>query len=664
MFINLGNMRITMTGKLVIAGSAMDLKPDTVIALTVQVNDLASVDDRQSNFSNTFKIPPTQRNIEALGFGTIMNSKSTVPYRKQFAQYYQNGVQVVKNGFVEIKEVGEDIELTLYDGNISFFDLISGLKLKDIKGLTDVLWTLDNAIASRSATSDYFWGIIDWFESLDVTTRSFDVSIAHPCYYLKDVMAAIFAPTGYTLKGDFIQSALYPKIVIPLITNKQDAKYLTAKATVSTDQPSDTLGSYVMFQSVLDDPVVTFTSGADALWEAIGPEWRFFESYGSGKYSFRFQIRWGTAGDDGYIEIHATGTPIVLRHDDIAASSTGMLEFELRDVTLTHPAVVGIFFKSNGTDPVSILEGTWMECFAADVDTEYGRIFPIAVNLPDFDQKTFIKALMQQYCIVPITNSFKKEVTFVQLKELIANKAVARDWTAKMHMGSKAKATFNPGNYGQTSYLRYTADDTVKDEYGDGGFKISNDTLELSATIITLPYAATEMNVKMGGVVIPEIKEGAKPRILIIEPAGLSDGDIVWTDGTDNETPGGHEPLCYFALKDKPYNLKFSDNLLIDHYSDLIAMLQSYKKIRCLMKLTAIDIETAFKNSDNEDDLIPIYLKQFGAHFYLNKISQWIDSSTLCEVELVRLPVAGLPLYLLTDNGIIIETDGGDGILV
>lgn len=652
-----------MTGRLVINGIDMDLKPDTVIAITLQVNDIASVDDRQSNFSNTFKLPATQHNIEALGFSTNMAAQSTVPYTKMVAQYYQNGVQVIKNGFAILEQSGDDIEVTLYDGNVSFFDLIAGLKLSDLEGLTDVIWTLDNAVASRTATSDYIWAVIDWFESMDDTTREYDVSIAHPCYFLKDVMAAIFEPTGYTLKGLFVEGvSAYSKLIVPLITNKQDPRYFKSKATVSTDQPSDLAGSYVMFQNILSDPIAT--AGAGSLWEAIGPEWRFFDSYGSGKYSFRFMINWGTAGDTGYIEIHATGTPIVLRRDDIAASSTGTIEFELRDVELTHPAVVGIFFKSNGTDPVSILEGTWMECFTAAVETDYEMLFPIAVNLPAFDQKTFIKALMQKYCIVPITNSFRKEVTFVQLSELILNKAQARDWTSKVHMGQRAKIGFVEGNYGQVNYLRYAEDETVREEYGDGGFRIANETLPLSKTVIALPYAATEMNVKMGGVVVPEIKDGAKPRILILEPAELTDGDLDWTDGTDTDTPGGDEPLAYFALKDKPYNLKFSDDLITEHYTDLVSMLQSFKKVTVLMRLTAIDIEKAFKDDDNDDALIPIYLRQFGAYFYLNKISQWVSDSTLCEVELVRLGIAGAPQYLLTDSGIIIETDGGDGILV
>lgn len=646
-----------MTGKLAINGSAVDLKPGTVVAITMQVNDIASVDDRQSTFTNTFAVPATQANISLLEYANLMQAQSTVPYRKLTAQYFQNGVQVVKNGFAILNEVGEDFDITLYDGNISFFDLISGLKLSDIDSLTDVMWSLEEAVDSRGNTSGYIWALIDWFESLDSNDREYDVSVAHPCFFLKDVMAAIFEPTGYTLLGDFIESDLYEKLIVPLISSKQAQKYLQSKGVATTDQASDVLGSYLLFQDIVSDPVSDFTSGAETLWQAVGPEWQFYEGYGTGKYSFRFYLNYTTLSDTGYIEIHATGTPIVLRRDDLTASTTGTLEFELRDVSLTHPFVIGVFFKSDGSDPVSITEGSWMECFAADVDTEYGRIFPIAVNLPDFDQKTFIKALMQQFCIIPITNSFKKEVTFVQFSEIVNNKAQAVDWTNKVHMGSKGKISFVQGNYAQTNNLRYLEDDTVRDNYGDGAFSIDDSTLELSKTILTLPYAATEMNIKMGGIVVPEIKEGAKPRILILSPGTFDGDDITWTDGTDTDTPGGTEPLCYFALEGKSNNLKFSDNLISEHYSELVSMLQNFKKVTVAMKLNSIDI-------DSLDFSIPVYLKQYSAYFYINKISQWIDDSTLCEVELVRLGISAAAGYILTESGIVITTEDGEGLII
>ncbi len=63
----------------------LDLGNQT-FALTLQVNDLANVQDRQFNFTNQVEVPKTRRNRIALELSDSVQSFSAIPYRKNKAR--------------------------------------------------------------------------------------------------------------------------------------------------------------------------------------------------------------------------------------------------------------------------------------------------------------------------------------------------------------------------------------------------------------------------------------------------------------------------------------------------------------------------------------------------------------------------------------------------
>lgn len=71
---------------------------------------------------------------------------------------------------------------------------------------------------------------------------------------------------------------------------------------------------------------------------------------------------------------------------------------------------------------------------------------------------------------------------------------------------------------------------------------------------------------------------------------------------------------------------------LVDNYYDKLAnkMLVRAKCLSVEMLLTERDIEDL-------DFFTPIYLKQFGAYFYISKISNFVNSGRLTKVELIRM---------------------------
>jgi hypothetical protein len=58
-----------------------------------------------------------------------------------------------------------------------------------------------------------------------------------------------------------------------------------------------------------------------------------------------------------------------------------------------------------------------------------------------------------------------------------------------------------------------------------------------------------------------------------------------------------------------------------------------------LVKARTMNVELVLNEQDIEelDYFTPIYLKQFGAYFYISKISNFISNKKLTKVEMIKL---------------------------
>lgn len=111
----------------------MDLDAGEVIAQTKQVNDLNSLEDRQSSFTNKFKLPKTANNVRALDHMTLTGNASNVPYQKNQCTLYNNtGECFINNGYAVITDSGDYYEAVVYDGIIDLFKAIENTSLADL----------------------------------------------------------------------------------------------------------------------------------------------------------------------------------------------------------------------------------------------------------------------------------------------------------------------------------------------------------------------------------------------------------------------------------------------------------------------------------------------------------------------------------------------------
>lgn len=153
--------------ELIINDRRVDLGENTNIGLTFCANNIGELQNRQGNFSNTFKLPLTKTNREIFEWSNLQTTASLMPYKKLKATYKQNGVEIVSDGVAEIQSTDNNyFYINVYSGNLDFIEAIGDLQVGELYK-NDIIfpWHINSVIYYP----DFFiYPLIDW--RLDIDT--------------------------------------------------------------------------------------------------------------------------------------------------------------------------------------------------------------------------------------------------------------------------------------------------------------------------------------------------------------------------------------------------------------------------------------------------------------------------------------------------------------
>jgi hypothetical protein len=121
----------------------------TEFARTLQVNDLVSLENRQTNFTKNIRIPKTPKNIINFDFLGVAGNTSNLPYQRNKIDYFVGNESIIYNGMGMITQTSDYYDLTVYDGNIDLYKAIENrtlgeLDLTEIKHTKDVDTVIDS----------------------------------------------------------------------------------------------------------------------------------------------------------------------------------------------------------------------------------------------------------------------------------------------------------------------------------------------------------------------------------------------------------------------------------------------------------------------------------------------------------------------------------------
>jgi hypothetical protein len=208
-----------------IQNEIIDLYDDEKVVQSFSLINIEDITKRESEYSNTFKIPKTNKNLQILGYSDFLNSDTLIPYQRLNCEILIDGF-LFKRGFVSIEIIENDISLQFFTGNAGFYEIIKNKSINQIDLVNNPslksIWSLSNVIALRNATSGIYFPMID-YNGMPTATTTVDVRLLLPSFFRKTLIEAICEDAGYTLINNIETSIdAYNNDILP--TSKNDLK--------------------------------------------------------------------------------------------------------------------------------------------------------------------------------------------------------------------------------------------------------------------------------------------------------------------------------------------------------------------------------------------------------------------------------------------------------
>jgi hypothetical protein len=622
---------------------------DEEIVLSFGVNNLFSIESTQGFFSNTFKVPATNKNNLIFGLSNNILSISDQPYKLLPCEIYVNGlIQVV--GTAQIQSASRyEYEVLVIGGNGNWID-----KLKD-QSLQSVLaecqytqyWNETTVVNSRSNT----WQDVFIYPNIDYGDLFFAVgsdvtwSQLYPAVYCKYLFRKIFESIGYNISSEwFDNNALFEKQIIPFSARwerYQDPflrNYLLTEITVT--KPFAFAGAEFTFDNNLEVACYDFNVPNRIV------------ILDSATITFKLNLNWTEIANGVYapplykLEIAYTdflGNPQTY----FVFPLSGTTNIGSYSQTFTFTLEVGrgeiIFF--NNLIQVDI--GTTLEIINYVLNDDSGALqindtnynwFELAGTLPDISITDFITTIANQYGLIFQENSNTNTIEIFQFSKIISNLTNPLDWSNKLDLSDEPVITFELDNYAQKNYFQYASDGadeylTRQRDYGRGEFTINNPSLAYEQVLFETVFSAVWRLFSFNG---PSGTGGTIPLAYIPYLEGDNINQVNQRMAYiefDTSALLTIQPSAFFS-NPQP-NVYFDElifaNLIPLNYPLFEKILNTTKMVSCLLKLNTLDI-------NNLDFSKPIWVDYFGAFFYLNLIDQYnITREDSTQVQLVLI---------------------------
>lgn len=696
--------------QLYINDQLVDLNDDSPIALTFQINNLAEVQNQQSNTSNQFKLPLTQRNRQILGFPDDIAFTTNAPYQQYQARVIQDGLEIIPYGVAELNNIEQDnANITVLSGNVDFFDAIDG-KLYDMGDSTsqwtnygqnlvwkqyDHTWNLQNVATSQTKTGGWIYPVIDYgFINGQDFTPPIDVHNLRPGFFIKSAIDLLLRSAGYKGKGSLLDDPLYPLLICQFSNgswehgtdyqNQPDVRGMSAANQTGTqlNHPNALYPDGVLaWDNILSDPSKQF-SGAlftSQKTNSVKVTVTFPHVYlygritpGTDPSALNAIIYYRDPNYPATPDTPLTSVQFAFNGGeknsnnpngwvrDLGTSGSNIIGYQhlyntVASCETTLPATGGIFvgysWQGLSGSNAHIYPGATLTIESQNTTMQFGQPVQCERIFPDISQKDLLKDTLQRFGIICQTDNASRTVSFNSLRDIVNNIPIAKDWTSKCIDQGK-QVSFQLGNYAQVNYMKYKEDDNVLPKgFANSQINVNNTTLPATADLFQSQFAVTLNRPYITGQ-IAQIKMidntsdnmdfsiGVSPRILVDQKTRLSSGKTVTlTDGSSSVVVNDIISTPYFYKPEGDYNLCFCDmpgttnstmpGLKTKYYPELQKVLTQTKKVVSYFLLTPRDILEL-------DLLIPLYLQQDNAYYYINKIDSWRKGQP-CKVELVKL---------------------------
>lgn len=591
----------------------------------------------------------------------------------------------------------------------------------DISNPANCIWDVSHAAGSQNKTDGWIWPVVNYGDINTTPPFNGPINVRNlrPGFFLHSAIELLIQSAGYTidknnscLYNDPVFANLYQKLIIQFDNGsfehgtdwQNTPDNLGTTLTKGTDQVinSDRYPARITTDIYTDgnpeSGVVKFgpSDCFTAPGTAISGEITSF----TGTFHFNVYIRTRYTGEVGFCKFQFTLVDINGMITDLPSSITiqlnpsyhklggegnglyGEQTFLNQKLTQDFELVAGqkIYVRYTFND-VGLLSDNLANTY---VIVRAGATFSVVTNeqlvtwgqpiqceriLPQVAQLDLLKDTLQHFGMILISDPNTATVKFTSFKKIVANKAIARDWSDKcLDMGKQV--SFQLGDYHQVNWLRYQQDSAIPLTYmpnyfADDSIAINDKTLNPTVPVDNLFQSifGPSLNAPYLGGTIAQISDptstelfsvGNQPRLLIDQKLSLlnagANGGSVSVNFTDNDSG---QPITqsvavndvisvpYFFKTDAPdlgggapRHLCWCDKgglpgLKTTYYPEFANILNQSKAVTRYFYLTPLDI-------CDFDFTIPVYLRQDGCYYYVSKIDSWVNGQPT-KVDLIKI---------------------------
>ena len=649
--------------ELFINGKRIDLSENTNIGITFCANNIGELQNRQGNFTNTFKLPFSKANKEILEWSHLQTTSSLMPYKKNKATYIENGIEIISDGVAEISSVDSNyFYINVYSGNLDLIDAIGNLTVGELyKNDTVYDWNLYNNINRRIADDYWVYPLIDWRADIDTffTTSTIDVREMLPTAVVHRMFTRLSNKIGFNFTGNYLTSSDHLNMVLTpnsfLIPSSE-----AIKTSNKLTSPSVTGGAFISSGSSVQYVYYypTFRNESNKAEFIYGDFRPSNNKIGSLKFSGNYQIKYETNDlrsnentkdvfiktriiDDLGNEHGATTSTAYTFDKNTYLTDTITIEVESVEMTFLSARKYKIEivcevqqknvsmdfhlyeYKTIVQNPIGISNLGAFPHFMKFTPTEkiaFGNplSFPSLFTMKVSD---VLKDILNMECVIIQTNNYTKNVQFNKFNDLIINKSIAKDWSSKIQFNKTMGFKF--GNYARRNNLKFKTD-----SYENGIIWLSDETLDVEKDMVKLNHDPTLQYQRFNAYKIPTIdglkdinNEWLSPTYRLLQLKIQSTSfNVNYTDGTTTTPKNTVIPFCEF------YNF---DRLIEDNYGTITDILKSAKILKVIANLDITDISDL-------DFSIPIQIQRpdlnLSGYFYINKIENYKGGLTSCEI--------------------------------
>lgn len=649
----------------------VDLYEGQKIGYTKQVNSLSNLASRQTNFSKTFKVPATPKNVKNFKGLGITGSTSNMPYQKNTARLFVGNLCIVTKGWVVYRgKQGKDFNINIYDGNIDFFKQLDNVKFEDID-IPELSHTKDVAEIKDNWENDndyYKYLLADFngkthYEENGTTYINTDYLI--PSVKTEFLWERIFQTFGFTFAGTIFSTQDYQDLFLTfpkgVISGATGEKYLSISSTSQDFPYPDNPGTWPLIHpedyqmdrieqthEVNAGQLIPNPNNANYLyWEV--PENSHYQIDVTGMLTVSIP---GIGGAWVYLGIDQHN----VNQGDLSPDPNNQNFYLLAtaengdDADLIFPngeSFVTLYLQEGQTvglfyEWFRILGGR--DYSGANFELNISRIDQTSIDQTEFFKgltpKDFYREIMWRFGLTPYPSKDADHLDFLTYDERINGEV--EDWSG--YFVEKKSEEYKYGEYAQRNYFRLKYNEEEED-FNDGYFLIENENLDESKDVIkSKTYSPNQFPVPFligtGNQDVPvlelwekEVKQEDGETVIEYKARDARFSFVKERVSNANVNIGSEQ----LGETDTANKVRIVENanysyqkIKEDYYRPIETLFNKSLAIKAIFNLNIFKFDSF--------DLKPrIYVKQLGGEFLVDKMKKNDLTDDLTECELIKI---------------------------